>query len=337
MAGTDIDPPSEFLRIHSEYYELLANKAIAQRSAAFEQTAGRDKQAYTLLGLLSLGAAIVSITALAYSLTLMPEPGGLSVLTLPLAVLGAAGIAAQLGLLASPLKDRWLGARYAAERLRSIKFQAFQHAACAGTDHEAAVTAFTQRALGALALELVHPAVSMRRFDPDESLGDAPRPAAPLAPERLEELKATYRELRLDYQSAHALNRITQLRGESRLPAAASEISFWAGAALGYLDLVLAFEPLRHLGASWESTREFWTLFLFALSAILFVLERGRSHDLALERYEDHRLALERAAGVLARAHDAESFVECVRQAERAALRELKAFCREADKSTYLF
>jgi len=335
--GTDIDPPKEFIDVHRDYVELVANKAISQRSAAQEAIAVRDKRWYTFLGVFSLAAAIVSLTALIYSLTLFPEMRKVGWLTVALAGLGALGIAAQCGLLASPVKHRWLAARYTAERLRSIKFLAFQHAACAGEAHETAVAAFTQRALVALRMEPADTQVALRRFDPDEALGEIPQPSAPLAPERLTELKAMYRELRLDYQAGHALARLTALRGERRLPAATSELSFWAGAALGYIDLVLAFEPLKRFGESWETWRQFGTLFLFTLSAILFVLERGRSHDAAVERYEDHGLALERASAHLTRAQDAASFVEAVRMSERAMLRELKAFCREADKSTYLF
>jgi hypothetical protein len=265
------------------------------------------------------------------AVTLAPSLAERRIFTLAFGALGALGIAAQIGLLATPLKRRWLAARFAAERLRGIKFQAFAYAASEGG--EKAAKQYTEAAIGKLDVELDRPMAAMHEFEPDVALGDAPQASATLTPSMLAELSEGYQILRLDYQINHARHCITTIREESRLPAAASEISFWLGAGLGYIDLILSAANVDQ----WSTPRQFLTVFFFVLSAILFVLERGRSHNAALERYEDYAKKLAAAGRALDQADTPAAFIAAVREAELAALDELKTFCREAQKSTYLF
>ena len=325
-----------FIDAHRALAFLLDTPAISAQFAAHEREATRAKRFYTALGVFSLGAAFLTLTALISALTLNRELAN-PAFTMSMGGLGVAGVVAQWALLFGPFKKRWLQARFAAERVRSIKFQAFAAFGVAPAERAVAAEAFVQRRLAHLGLELSTGLAALHDFDPEASLGDIGAETAPLSLDELKELKSVYDELRLAYQIKHATGKLRDIAEERRVPAAASEVTFWGGAAIGYLDLILAFEPLRQYGAGWESTRHFLTLFLFVSAAILFVLERGRSHNAALERYEDYRFELTRIAGALDRAKSGEDFVTCVRQAERAAMRELKAFCRESEKSTYLF
>lgn len=332
MANADIDPPEQFLNVHPDYTALLVNAPVSTQFAAHEQTAVQAKRIYTLLGFTSLGAAALTMTALIYALTLDPSLASNLPFQRALGIVGGIGILAQIGLLATPIKRRWLSARFAAERLRGIKFQAVAHAAQAGDDYEPALKAFVDDAIGRLAVELDRPRAAMHEFDP-ESFIEPAASGPPLSAAKLAELKDIYAHLRLDYQIAHARHCIEQIKAEKRLPASASELSFWSAAGLGFLDFVLAAFGVE----IWAAERHFLTLFLFVVSALLFVFERGRSHNEALERYEDYATAMQRVAGALEEAKDVGAFVTCVRRGERVAMRELKAFSRESLKSTYLF
>lgn len=331
MANADINPPPTLLKSHPALQPLLANTAISARFAQHETAAVKAKKWYTRLGVFSLAAIFTTMASLVVALTFAPPFAESRWFTVALGALGALGVGAQIGLLATPLKQRWLSGRYAAERLRCIKFQAFAYAAGAG--NEQGGLRYTDAAIGRLEVELDKPFAAMQEFEPATALGEAPPTSGAMPPALLAELVETYRVLRLDYQINHARHCINQIKEESRLPAAASEISFWFGAALGYIDLILGAYNLDQ-GAT---LRQFLTLFLFVLSALLFVLERGRSHGAALERYEDYAKKLAAAGRLLDRATTPADFIDAVRETEAAALQELQAFCREARKSTYLF
>ncbi len=334
----DIDPPPELLDNYPAYRALLANDAISESFAKQERIAVDAKRLYTGIGVFSLIATFVTMTALIYAMVVDPHLREQAWFPPVLGCVGALGIAAQLILIFAPLKRRWLGARFAAERVRGIKFQSFQAAAaCAGADYEQAVAAFVTRELGQLSADLADPETAMRSFNPERATADSPAAGAPLAPPDLDALKAAYRTLRTDYQGKHAMKKIAELQHARRLPMAISELSFWGAAMFGYLDLVFLLPALSRLGEGWAQQRHFLTLFLFVVSAILYVHERARSFDAALERYEEYRLVMERTSERVDSAKDAGTFIAAVHEAERATMRELKAFCRESDLSTYRF
>jgi hypothetical protein len=332
MANADIDPPVSFLDAHPAYRALVENRALSQAFAKADAEALQAKAWYTRLGVFSLAAAAVTLLLLIAGVTLHWPALEDARARAGIGLLGALGIAAQVALLAGPFKKRWLRARFRAERLRCLKFQAFAEAACAGEGFAAAVADFTARALAQM--ELHDEDGALREFDPETALGTDPTPHAPLAPPNLAELRDIYRQLRIDYQMTHCAAQIEKLKEERRLPASASEITFWAGVGLGYADAVTG---VLRVGEAAQPAMHFLTLALFVASALLFVLERGRSYNAAIERYEDYRLAMSRVGGALSRAGDAVALAACIRDGERAALRELKAFCRETEKSTYLF
>ncbi|MGQ0531087.1 MAG: hypothetical protein ACT4OF_00160 [Caulobacteraceae bacterium] len=349
MSNADIDPPPDFVKAHRRFPNLLTNDAISSQFRECEDRANPAKTRYTQFGRYGLWAAFITFTAVIYGVTLepwlFPAPKisppyewGLRVL---LGLVGVTGVAAQLFLLRGPLKDRWLNARFRAERLRSIKFQAFQEAVCRG---DAAVKEFTERALGDLAAELADATAARHNFQPRNALLQPSATTCAVTAEELAELKDAHRKLRIDRQAAFAIGEIKKINEERKLPAASSEVAFWAGALIAYLDAVLAFvqvvlAAVFHfewtLPPAVQPILHFVTLELFVCSALLFVLERGRNFTLALERYEDYREHIVRLGERLELAGSAEEFVACVAETERQVLRELKAFCREAEKSTY--
>jgi hypothetical protein len=331
MANADIHPPSAFLATQDSFKGVLLNEKLAARFDAFEAKSVAAKTWYTRLGVFSLAAAFITMASLISALTIAPGLKHSHFFTVALGMIGALGLAAQIGLLASPLKHRWLVSRFAAERLRGLKFQAFAFTAATAREDEA--LRFTDVALGKLEVELDKAGAAMREFEPEREVAEPPAPNGALTALQLAALKDVYRTLRLDYQINHARHCISEIQEARKLPAAASEISFWLAVLLGYVDLVLAWLGNEN-GAAW---REFFTLFFFVLSAILFVLERGLSFNAALERYEEYAKRLGKTSAALDRAQDPSAFIACVREGEETAYRELQAFCREAEKSTYLF
>lgn len=329
MANEDIDPPMALVEQYGEYQALIVGRPLAERFAQYERAAAQAKRLYTRLGLFSLGAAFIATTSLICALTIQPGLREQASLALVFGLLGGAGVAAQIALLSKPIKERWIGSRFLAERVRGAKFHGFAAAICAGSQDAARL--HSEKALAMLTLDEAKPVAAMLEFDPETAPAIAC--AGTWTAQQLSDIKAIYRSLRLDFQIKHAKHCIDAIEQERRLPAAVSETSFWLGAALGYVDLILTA-----LGNdSYAAWRQFFTLFFFVTSALLFVLERGRSHTSALDRYEEYKHALARVSGALDRADTAEEIAVCIRDGERVAMRELKAFCREATRSTYLF
>jgi hypothetical protein len=339
MANPDIDTPSAFIQAHSEFPHLLSNPAIAAEFKACEEQANRAKSIYTALGHYGLFAAFFSFSSVIYIVTLEhwlylgPKVLALSeniYFRTVFFALGVTGVAAQVYLLVGPHKRRWLNARFHAERLRSLKFQAFKAVACGG---DKAVAAFTVRALGDLAIEASDLRAARHNFKPEGALVEHEGEPC-MEGEDLDKLRDCYQKLRIDRQAAFSISEIKRIEHERKFPASWSEVSFWAGAAFAYFDAILAF-----VDVSWPPLRpilHFATLEFFISSALLFVLQLGRSYEQAIERYEDYREHMLEVGEQLAQAQTAAEFVASVDAAERQALRELRLFCREGRRSTYL-
>lgn len=342
MANPDIDTPSDLVAAYPAFPNLLANEQVRAAFATQEQRATRAKRIYTILGHIGLFAAFLSFTAVIFIVSLEHfffeepkffRPSDELWFKFIFFGVGLTGLAAQMALLFSPLKKRWLNARFRAERLRSIKFQAFQAAACGG---DSAVAAFTSRAVAVLKSDTEdedNALAARHNFNPEAELARVDgEPCA--AGHDLKQLRECYAKLRVDRQATFASGELKRITEERRLPASASEIAFWLGAALAFVDAILTFVEV-----SWAPLRplmHFATLELFVVSALLFVHERGRAYVSALERYEDYRDDMVRLAERLNHANTAAEFQACVREGELHALKELKIFCREAERSTYL-
>lgn len=342
MANLDIDTPQEFITEYSRFPELLGNEAIRTAFAKQEQRAVDAKARYTFFGRTALIAAFLSLSAVIYIVTLehlLFEPPkfyrpsdtiwfqGLAFLS------GIVGFAAQMLLLFSSTKKRWLNARFRAERLRSIKFLAFQAALCGG---DAAVAPFTTRALALLAADTTDEddATSARLcFEPEAALLRADG-CLNADSEALRQLREAYGKLRVDRQANFAHSERQRITEERKLPASLSEITFWLGAGLAFADAILTFIELTE--PALRAILHFATLEAFVISALLFVHERGRAYVMALQRYEGYREDMVRMSERLAHAHTAEEFQHCVRECESHALNELQLFCQEAEHSTYL-
>lgn len=341
MANVDISPPAGLAGRFPEIAPLIENQLITERFAGFERAATSSKALYNWVGAFSLVAAGIATTVLILSLTIGPRGLLTGPFGVALAITGVFGVVTQILLASGFLKRRWLLARFAAERARSIKFEAFR--AVGGADAaelQARVRDFTEARLAQLELQLANGRGAYREFDPQSWLDKIP-PDLVITPERFKQLAEIYRDMRLAYQIGHAAAYVDHHDDARRLPMALSEVAFLCGAVLACFDLALTLDvngwrPLAAFTGGAE-IRDFLTLGFFVLSALLFVYQRARGDHEAVERYQDYRTELARVEGQLIAAETPGEFVACVRQGELVALSELKSFMRAADRSTYVF
>lgn len=280
MANADIETPEKFIDAHPLFPNTLANTPVAEEFKIQEKRANAAKLCYTILGQYGLAAAFLTLSAVIYTVTIehwlfegpkILAPSEHIIFKLVFLFVGLSGGAAQIYLLVGPVKKSWLNARFHAERLRSLKFQAFQEAACVGD--EGALT-FTGRALGDLAVELTDATAARHNFEPDVAMAE-PCGGGAISGESLAQLKRAYRKLRVERQLAFAIGEIKRINEERKLPTSASEIAFWAGAGLAYLDAIVGFVEAPGSSSPLRPILHCVTLELFIGSALLFVLGLG--------------------------------------------------------------
>src|SRR3954471_14747597 len=125
VANRDINPSEQLVAAYPDLACLLRNEAISMAFAGFEKSAVRWKRIYVFFGRLSLVAVFLAMVSFDYQITLQRVYGPLHFLVGLGAAFAATGLISQALLGFSRAKDRWLAARFAAERLRCFKFQLF--------------------------------------------------------------------------------------------------------------------------------------------------------------------------------------------------------------------
>src|ERR1700761_4411713 len=121
----DINPSDQLAVSYPELACLIRNEAIAARFAEYENRAVLWKRIYGLLGRISLVAVLLAMISFDYQITLRSVYGAPVFLARLAAVFAFTGLLSQALLGLTHAKDRWLAARFAAERLRCFKFQLF--------------------------------------------------------------------------------------------------------------------------------------------------------------------------------------------------------------------
>jgi hypothetical protein len=251
------------------------------------------------------------------------------------------GLAAQLILIFGRLKERWLLARFAAERLRCIKFQAFALVARESDPAKAAREAalFTEQAIANLSQELMGGRSAMLQFNPSELAVDSADPHGHGNRGFIETAEAVYERLRLEVQMQHFEAQAHMAREADRLPATLSEVTFVLGAVIACLGIILASHgalpptPGALLAQAWL---HFATWSLFAASAVMAVYQRGAAGKSNADRYSRYA----RDIGRIRTRYPYETpagFADAVRDMESVALQELDEFCRDAEQASYVF
>ncbi|MEJ0023012.1 MAG: hypothetical protein WDN76_05915 [Alphaproteobacteria bacterium] len=308
---------------------------MARSSRRFDQhdvQAQRHKKNYRLLGRASVW--MIAIGAL-YSAMWMAFDFAWAEQFSPLVLFGAvAALVIQATLWLRESKNHWLRARFAAEQIRSINFQAFHLAAQAkdAADLADLVGTYTRRRLEELARKLNTRLAALREFSPEESLQLEAREGSPANAELYEQARALYRVKRVDYQIDFARDEAEILESSRRPHQAVADYFYITGALLVVMSIGMRVSELWLRNAESLSRFapfvEFATMAVFIVGATLAILEHASIAEASVSRYRNYAFDLENMRTEV-KLSGGGLYEEIVRT-ERLALRELKDFCEQA-------
>jgi hypothetical protein len=344
VANRDINPSDQLAAAYPDLTCLLRNDAISAAFAEFEKKALRWKRIYVFFGRLSLIAVLLAMVSFDYQITLKTTYGAPPFMAGIAAVFAATGIFSQAFLGVSHAKDRWLAARFAAERLRCFKFQLFMVLEDVPDAHSLAIEVKrrTAEGLAGLEQELMGGRAAILEFSPFDVLPPPRKKSAHAGAQLLEEAAKVYDILRFGVESQHFEDRFHDHDDESKFPSAISEFSFMAGAVLAGVGILTTLLP-----TGWRLAQiltapgvmewvDFLTWLLFVLSAVVAIHERGSANQQNAERYVTYGREIRRLRSN-AMTHMPASFFEAVREMEHLMLREIQDFCRDVKHSNYIF
>lgn len=342
-SNRDIKPYARLALAFPALKPVIDNREVADAFAVHETAAVRWKALYTLLGRTALVCIFLVMAFFAYSFI----PGRLYATAESLraffAVIAALGLGSQLVLIFGRIKERWLVERFAAERLRCLKFQAFAVVAVCEDASELApkVAAFTNENLARLEQEILGGRSALHEFSPSEQSIKLKSQGFGAPPELVRDAFSVYDTLRLEVQLQHFGEQARLSEERARMPSFLSELAFGLGAVLAFIDICAAtWKGLGHGGMSAAGPFELWlaffTLLLFIASAVLAIYQRGAANIADAERYKHYAREIRRVRehGV---PESAEAFFRTVEQTEQIELRELFDFCRDVAHSSYIF
>jgi hypothetical protein len=326
QANRDIFPTPAMLARFANITPLLKNEAVETAFMRHEVISVRAKKMFHRLGLVSMvligGSAIYTIAE-----ALLFKGASNQVVSLTAAIAAAVGIAAQIYSLVAQLKSKWLVNRFACERLRSIKFQAYALAATARDEAELDMRArkLTATEITKLESELNMGISIFEAFVPEKCVA-VPEPGpGPSNPDIISEAITAFRELRLLYQDRYAAAELHRLRENRRAFHSAADILYFSGAVLVLLSLVAKTVP----GVTISAWVDFLAISAFVLSISKTVLDSASLTEPSAARFVRYR---EDIAEVERRIEHGATLDVAVPQMERIALGELEEFC-DASKS----
>lgn len=326
VANRDLFPGSEMRERFPLIEALLSNEPIEKAFMHHEVLSVSAKRIYHRLGLASVvlisGSAVYTIAE-----TLLFKGIAPAWLGLLMALAAALGIGAQIYMLAARFRSKWLLNRFACERLRSMKFQAYALAAGAAdpADLAAKVKAFTRVAVAKLNEELNVGIAIFENFIPEQNVLDPDPPAAPGDPALIREAIEAFHELRILYQDRFAMSELHRLRENRRFFLSAADFIYFAGAILVLLSLLAKVIPGMPITA-WV---DFLAISAFIASLSKLVLDTASLTDPSSARFNRYREDIARVIADMNRGAGLDEFVPAM---ERIALGELEQFC-DASKS----
>jgi hypothetical protein len=340
----DIDPSDQLIAAYPDLECLLRNDTISAAFARFELSAVHWKRIYVFSGRLSLIAVLLAMVSFDYQITLKNVYGAPAFLADIAAAFAAAGLFSQAVLGLTHAKDRWLAARFAAERLRCFKFQLFTVLEEVPDVQSLApkVKQRTSEGLAALEQELMGGRAAILEFSPFDVLAPPKKKPAHIDKSHVDDAAAVYDILRFTVESQHFDDQFRSHERDTKFPSLLSEFSFISGAALACIGILTTIMPQGwHLfqvltAPGVMEWLDFLTWMLFVLSAVVAIHERGSAHQQNSERYLTYGREIRRIR-TSATAHMPASYFEAVREMEHLMLREIQDFCRDVKHSNYIF
>jgi hypothetical protein len=344
IGNRDINPSEQLIATYPDLTCLLRNKAVSAAFAGFEKTAIRWKRVYMFFGRLSLIAVLLAMVSFDYQITLKTIYGAPAFMSDLGVLFAATGLLSQALLGVTHAKDRWLAARFAAERIRCFKFQLFAvlEEVPDAEDLPHRVAQRTSEGLAALDAELMGGRSAILEFSPFDVLSPPRRKTSHPNKRLIEDAAAVYDILRFSVETQHFENCFRDHDRDTKFPSLLSEFSFMSGAVLACIGILTTLLPtggsLFQLltGPGVMEWLNFLTWMLFVLSAVVAIHERGSAHQQNAERYVTYGREIRRIR-TGAMVHMPASFFEAIREMEHLMLREIQDFCRDVKHSNYIF
>lgn len=246
------------------------------------------------------------------------------------------GLMFQAYIMLTDQKPKWLLNRYAVERLRSLKFQAFAYAHTAKDDAalKSSVLDHSRRGLALLENELNAGISVVRTFSPPKGLIIPVQPKKTANTAIAAAAKDAYIDLRVDYQKRFAQSELESFSNRRKWLTSSQDIIYLCAASFAFIALGAKLLPQigLTLPTAWI---DFLAVFFFILGATEAIMDNATLEEQSRTRYEQYVRDIETLAA------QAESTAmpvsDLVRDMEMISLIELDDFCRAATRISYRF
>jgi hypothetical protein len=315
---------------------LIVAPEIDQEFLKRNKAANTAKRRYHRFGQLAI--VLVAMSAIFTIAEALILPEFLNNIALKFAAVGMAGtgITLQCILILTKQKQKWLINRFAAERLRSLKFQAFILAQTAQDtkDLQNLVQSFSQKELARLENELNTGIAVLRNFSPVKALTDIAAPAKPKNADLASLAREAYTELRVQYQKNFALSEVTNFSGRRRWFNSTQDMIYLAAAAFTFLSIGIKLAGPNVIGID-TGWIDFLAVTLFVLGATEAIMDNALLEEQSQTRFEQYVRDIEEIANGPKLGET--NLSRLVLDMERICLNELDVFCRAADRISYRF
>lgn len=315
---------------------LLVSPELDQEFKRRNASAIRAKRQYHRFGQIAIAmVAMSAIFTIAEALVLPDFPGRTWLQFVAVSMAGL-GIALQLYLIITKKKLKWLIDRFASERLRSLKFQAYALAQQARdtNDLQTRVEQFHRKEVARLENELNAGIAILRNFSPSQMLESVPCGDKPANPSLAAKACEAYMDLRINYQRNFALSQIAAFTGRRRLFNSTQDMIYLAAAIFTFLSLGSKLVAPGVMG-QYTAWIDFLAVTFFVLGATEAIMDNALLEEQSQTRFEQYARDIEEVKAQCR----AEPVNLCrnVRAMEQLCLNELDHFCRAADRISYRF
>ncbi|MEM1380988.1 MAG: hypothetical protein AAGH41_10230 [Pseudomonadota bacterium] len=312
--------------------DFLSAPALQERFAAEDRRSTTNKRLYRLFSFsvfLLVGVGVIASLCLVTVLSgddaepwLLSLAGGLSYATL-------VATAVQIVIWNQRFREKWLLARYAAERLRSVKAQLIATAGLLPPAQLNAETAdrITKRHLVDLDQVVASGLTEVCDIDPSELFNlytddDVTHPHLGVSVE-------AYTQYRTKYQLRFARGEVALLEARERdVMSIVNTVVLFAGIFAACLSSLTFFESVTPLPFD-QNVLIFISLSLFVASALLNAVERTSLSEPSVGRYRRYEDAIKRLLNA-PRPDAADTFRRHVERMEGLAIDELREFIEDA-------
>ncbi len=332
----DIMPNDATVKNYQDIEALVDVTVLQEKFREHDKLAITAKGRYHKLG--QVGILLVALSAIftIAEVLVLPQVFKNPVLTYVAASMAGTGVLIQCFIIFTSQKKKWLLNRFASERIRSLFFQAYAHAANAkdAAHLRELVNDFAQSRLTKLDNELNAGLSVLSNFSPSRVLETLPRRKRPANRELTDRAIEAFLELRVNYQLNFARSEIKKFKSRRRIFNSTQDMIYLAAAIFTFLSLALKIFGTAGLAISTHWI-DFMAITLFIMGSTEAIMDNALLEDHSESRYDQYAREIESAI-----ADDPElkkDLPALVEKIERICLGELDRFCAAAEKISYRF